>query len=74
MEVSLSSDLEAKLARLASREGRDTASLLQEAVERLVNHEEWFLGEVEKGMTAADRGELIDHGEIGRMIQRRYPG
>jgi len=74
MEVNLSADLEAKLARLASMEGRDTAALLEEAVERLVNHDEWFLGEVEKGLAAAGRGELVDHEEIGRMIQRRYPG
>jgi len=74
MEVDLTSDLEAKLTRLAAEQGRDTRALVREAVERLVNHDEWFVREVEKGLAAADRGELIDHEEIGKLIAERYPG
>ena len=74
MEVDLTSDLEAKLTRLAAEQGRDTRALVREAVERLVNHDEWFVREVEKGLAAADRGELIDHEEIGKLIAQRYPG
>jgi predicted transcriptional regulator len=25
-------------------------------------------------LAAADRGELIDHEDIGKLIDRRYPG
>jgi len=74
MEVELTPDLEAKLTRLAAEQGRDTRALVREAVERLVNHDEWFVREVEKGLSAADRGELIDHEEIGKLIAQRYPG
>jgi len=74
MEVDLTPDLEAKLARLAAEQGRDTGALVREAVERLVNYDEWFVREVEKGLAAADRGELIDHEEIGKLIAQRYPG
>jgi predicted transcriptional regulator len=74
MEVDLTPDLEAKLTRLAAEQGRDTRALVREAVERLVNYDEWFVREVEKGLAAADRGELIDHEEIGRLIAQRYPG
>jgi len=74
MEVELTPDLEAKLARLAAEQGRDTRALVREAVERLVNYDEWFVREVEKGLSAADRGELIDHEEIGKLIAQRYPG
>jgi len=74
MEVDLTPDLEAKLARLAAEQGRDTRALVLEAVERLVNYDEWFVREVEKGLSAADRGELIDHEEIGKLIAQRYPG
>jgi len=73
MEVDLTPDLEAKLVRLAAEQGRDTRALVREAVERLVNHDEWFVREVEKGLAAADRGELIDHEEIGKLIAQRYP-
>jgi len=74
MEVRITPDLEAKLARLAAERGRDTQALVQEAIERLVDYDEWFLREVENGLAAADRGELIDHEDIGKLINRRYPG
>lgn len=74
MEVRITPDLEANLARLAHERGRDTQALVQEAIEKFVDYDEWFLREVEKGLSAADRGELIDHEDIGKLINRRYPG
>jgi predicted transcriptional regulator len=74
MEVNIGPDLEAKLARLASERGRDTQALVQEAIEKFVDYDEWFLREVENGLAAADRGELIDHEDVGKLIDRRYPG
>lgn len=67
-------DLQAKLAQLASQRGRDTEALVVEAVERMVNYDDWFIGEVEEGIAAADRGEFIEHGEVGKRINQRYPG
>ena len=43
-------------------------------MERMVNYDEWFMQEVEKGLAAADRGEFVDHEEIRKLIDRRYPG
>jgi predicted transcriptional regulator len=74
MEIRLNSDLQAKLAQLASQQGRDTEALVVEAVERMVNYDEWFIREVEKGIAAADRGEFIEHSEVGKRINQRYPG
>ena len=74
MEVSFNADLEAKLHRLAADRGSDVQVLAQEAVERFVDYDEWFLGEVDKGIAAADRGDLIDHDDIGKRINSRYPG
>lgn len=71
MEVRLNPDLQAKLTRLATQQGRDSESLVVEAVERMVNYDEWFLQEVEKGLAAADRGELIDHEDIRKLIDSR---
>ncbi|GAC1642446.1 MAG: hypothetical protein NVS9B14_24000 [Candidatus Acidiferrum sp.] len=34
-------------------------------------HEQWFVGEVEKGIEAADSGELAEHEEIRKLIDRR---
>jgi len=74
MEVRLNPELQAKLTRLATEQGRDSEALVVEAVERMVNYDEWFLQEVEKGIAAADRGELVDHKDVKRLIDRRYPG
>jgi predicted transcriptional regulator len=74
MEISFNPDLQAKLTRLASERGRASEALVVEAVERMVNYDEWFLREVTKGLEAADRGELVKHSEVRRMIDQRYPG
>jgi predicted transcriptional regulator len=74
MEVRLKPDLEAKLSRLASEQGRDRESIVVEAVERLINYDEWFLQEVEKGLAAADQGKFVEDEEIRKTIDRRYPG
>ena len=74
MEVNINPELHAKLARLATERGSDAHALVQEAIARFVDYDEWFLREVEMGMAAADRGEFVDHDEIAKLIDRRYPG
>ena len=74
MEVRLNPDLQAELAELASQQGKDTEELVVDAVERMVNFDQWFMREVEKGKSAADRGELVDQDDVQKLIDRRYPG
>lgn len=74
MEVPINPDLQAKIRRLAGQQGRASAALIVEAVERMVNYDEWFLREVDKGLAAADRGQLVDHSDVRKMIDERYPG
>ena len=74
MDVPLNPDLQAKLTRLAAEQGRDSAALVIEAIERMVNYDEWFLREVNKGLAAAGRGELVDHCDVRKIIDERYPG
>ena len=73
MEVDLTPDLEARLTQRAAELGRDTRSLVREALERFLDYDEWFAREVKKGLAAADRGELSEHADIGKLIDRRYP-
>jgi predicted transcriptional regulator len=73
MEIPLAPDLQSKLNRLAAQQGRPTEALVVEAVERLVSYDEWFLREVQKGLAAADRGELIDREEVRKIIDQQYP-
>ena len=78
MQVRFNPELQAKLVGLAAEQGRDSETLVVEAVERLVNrlvdYDAWFLSEVDKGLAAADRGELVDHEAVGKLINSRYPG
>jgi predicted transcriptional regulator len=70
MEVNLTPDVQAKLARLAAECGRDAEMLAQEAIARFVDHDEWFIREVEKGLSQVDRGELLTHEEVGARIEK----
>jgi RHH-type transcriptional regulator, rel operon repressor / antitoxin RelB len=72
MEVAISPDLASKVSRIAAEQGRTAEALVAEAVERLVDYDEWFVAEVEKGLAEADRGELIDHAEVLKTIRARY--
>ena len=73
MEVQFTPDQQAKLSRMAAAQGCATEALVQEAVERLLSFDEWFLGEVDKGLAAADRGEFVEHAEVRKRIESRYP-
>jgi len=74
MEINLNLELQAKLARLAADRGQDAQALVQEAIERLVDYDEWFVREVEKGLAASERGEFVEHEDIRKLINSRYPG
>jgi predicted transcriptional regulator len=70
MEVHVSPELQAKLTRLAAVQGRDADTLVQEAIKRLVDYDEWFIGEVEKGLAQIERGEVLTHEEVGARVER----
>ncbi|HZD48384.1 MAG TPA: hypothetical protein VE178_06535 [Silvibacterium sp.] len=72
MEVHFSAETQEKLSRLAAQQGRDSGALVVEAVERMIDYDQWFATEVDKGLAAADRGEFIDHGQVGALIDKRY--
>ena len=70
MEVPLSADMQSKLARLAAERGRDAEALAREAIERFVDHDEWFVKEVEKGLAQIARGEVLTHEEVGARLEK----
>jgi predicted transcriptional regulator len=41
---------------------------------RRANYDEWFLRDVEQGIAAADGGRLVEHSEVRKLIDERYPG
>lgn len=70
MEVTLSADLQAKLTRIAQERGTDPQALAREAIERLVDYDDWFVREVEKGLAQVGRGETLSHEEVGARLEK----
>jgi predicted transcriptional regulator len=70
MEVKLSPELQAKLDSIAAQQGRDSASLVHEAVERLIGYDEWFMRQVEAGLAQIDRGEVLEHDEVAARMEK----
>jgi predicted transcriptional regulator len=73
MLVHFPPELEGKLNQIAAEQGKNSESLVREAVERLIGYDDWFVSEVEKGLAAADRGDLIEHSDVRALIDSRYP-
>jgi predicted transcriptional regulator len=71
MEVDLNPDLQARLAHLAAQQGRDTVALAREAIERLVDYDEWFIREVDRGLAQIKQGRVLTHEEAGARLERR---
>ncbi|PYR62669.1 MAG: hypothetical protein DMF87_03515 [Acidobacteria bacterium] len=74
MEVTLSAELQAKLARIAQERGTNPQELAREAIERLVDYDDWFVREVEKGLAQIERGETLSHEEVGARLSKHLAG
>ena len=70
MEISLAPELEARLTRIASEAGKAASQVVQELVADYLDHDEWFKGEVQKGLASLDSGKVVSHEEVGRRILR----
>ncbi|MCA9357043.1 ribbon-helix-helix protein, CopG family [Candidatus Nomurabacteria bacterium] len=69
--ISVRTDAETRtrLARLAKATNRSRSSLVAEALEQYVSHQDWLSGEIERGVAAADRGELVSDDEVAAWIK-----
>ena len=74
MEVQLTEETAAKLARIAEEQGRNVESVAREAVERFVEYDAWFLREVDKGLAQIGRHETLSHEEVGARIETLLAG
>lgn len=74
MELTLSADLQARLTRLARERGTNAEALAREAIERLVDYDDWFVREVEHGLAQVERGETLSHEDVGARLGRRLAG
>ena len=70
MEVALSPEQQAKLARLAQERRTDAQALAREAIERLLDYDDWFVREVEKGLAQVDSGSTLTHEKVGTRLNK----
>jgi predicted transcriptional regulator len=70
MEVHFTPDMEAQLREYAARKGKDAAQVVEETVSDMLQRHARFVEGVQRGIAAADRGDLIDHEEVVSSIDR----
>ena len=70
VEVSLPQDQVSQLNKLAIATGRGTDDLVQEAVARMLAHNQWFKQQVQVGIDEIARGEFIEEEELDARVER----
>ncbi|HEY7387293.1 MAG TPA: hypothetical protein VH640_02215 [Bryobacteraceae bacterium] len=65
-------DQEAQLARVATKSGTDAPHLVKDAALRLLDEEARFLAAIERGIAAAERGELIEEEEMDARVEGMF--
>jgi predicted transcriptional regulator len=56
---------------LADAISRSRAWVINEAIERYLDYEEWFVGEVKHALKQVEAGELIDHEIVVKKWERK---
>ena len=72
MEVHFPPDVETRLQQVASASGKGAEQLVMETVNRMLENQARFIGEVQHGVEQADRGELIAHKDVLERIDRLF--
>jgi len=70
----LSPEQQAKLARLAQERGTYAQALAREAIERLLDYDDWLVREVEKGLSQIDSARTLTHEEAGTRLKKHLTG
>jgi predicted transcriptional regulator len=72
MEVHFSPDVETRLQQVALANGKNPEQLVKDTVARMLEDQARFVAEVEEGIAAADRGDLIDHKDVVERVNRLF--
>lgn len=72
MEVNLSPELQAKLARVAAENNSGAEEYVRQLVEQYLDHDAWFRQRVKKGLNQLDQKKFVTHEEIGARIDQMF--
>ena len=72
MELTLSDDLQAKLARMALDRGTNPQELAREAIERFVDYDDWFVREIDRGLEQIESGQTLTHEQVELRLKKHF--
>jgi predicted transcriptional regulator len=70
LAVIVDEEQKGRLEAIAAAREESTAAVLREAVVHYLDYDAWFRAEVQKGIDAADRGELRDLEDVMADVQK----
>ena len=70
MEVHLQPEKEAQLAQIAAQRGLNPDELAGQVLTRYLEDDERFIEAVNIGLAAAERGDFVEHEEVGRKLKQ----
>jgi len=68
MEVPLQPEKEAQLAQIAAQRGLKADELANQVLSRYLDDDTRFIEAVNLGLAAAERGDFVEHEEVGRKL------
>jgi predicted transcriptional regulator len=70
MEIRLQSEKEAQLALIAAQRGLKTDELAQHVLSHYLEDDTRFIEAVNLGLAAAERGDFVEHEEVGKKLKQ----
>ena len=72
MEIHFSSEIEAKLSRIAADNKYGAEAYVRELVEHYMDHDAWFRQQVKVGLEQLDRGETLSQDQVEAAVERMF--
>jgi len=69
VSLRIEEDLADRLNRLATATGRTKSFIASQAILDYLALQEWQIAAIQDGISAADRGELVEHDEAVKILQ-----
>jgi len=70
MEIRLQPDKEAQLTQIAAKRGMKTDELAQQVLSHYLEDDTRFVEAVNIGMAAAERGDFVEHEDVGKKLKQ----
>jgi len=74
MEVPLKPEKEARLAQIAAQRGLNADELVQQVISRYLEDDTRFVEAVNLGLAAAQRGDFVEHEDVGKKLKQILGG